>query len=142
VARQVLQEISTIVEFDLKDPRIGMVTFTDVRMGPDLRTAHVFFSCMDGEQARKSCAEGLEHAKSYLRREVGRRLRLRYAPDLRFEFDDSLDRAQRISRLLEADRRIHAPARPADSSGDEVGVGSLAPEPAPEPEPEPDEDER
>jgi ribosome-binding factor A len=84
VARQVLQEVSAIVEHDLKDPRIGMVTFTMVRMGPDLRTA-----------------------KSYLRREVGRRLRLRYAPELRFEFDDSLDRAERITRLLDADRRAH-----------------------------------
>jgi ribosome-binding factor A len=107
VARQVLQEVSAIVEHDLKDPRIGMVTFTMVRMGPDLRTAHVYFSCLDGEAARRSCEEGLAHAKSYLRREVGRRLRLRYAPELRFEFDDSLDRAERITRLLDADRRAH-----------------------------------
>jgi len=100
VARQILQEISTIVERDLADPRLSMVTFTQVLISPDLRNARVFYSCLGGDAERERCAEGLAHATGVLRRELGRRLPLRFVPSLRFEFDDSLERFDRISRLL------------------------------------------
>ena len=100
VGRQVLQEISTIVESELRDPRLGLVTFTEVRMSPDLRNARVFFSCLGDDEHRKRVEEGLAHAAGMLRRELGRRLPLRFVPALRFEFDDSLQRAERINRLL------------------------------------------
>jgi ribosome-binding factor A len=99
VARQILQEISTIVE-TLNDPRLVLVTFTEVRMTPDLRNARVFFSCLGDDEHRKRCEEGLAHASGVLRRELGRRLPLRWVPALRFEFDDSYQRAERINRLL------------------------------------------
>ncbi len=102
VGKQLLQEISTIVEFELADPRLALVTFTDVTISPDLRNARVYFSCLGGAAERERCLAGLAHARSLLRRELGRRLRLRYVPELRFEFDDSFERANRIDRLLRA----------------------------------------
>ncbi len=102
VGRQVLQEISTIVEFEVKDPRLSMVTFTDVRMSADLRYARVRFSCLDPQRTRAECEAALSRAAGFLRREIGRRLRLRYVPALRFEYDDSSARAERIARLLGA----------------------------------------
>lgn len=89
-----------MVECDLADPRLQLVTFTGVRMSPDLRVAWIHYSCMPTAQ-REACEHALEHAAGMLKREVGRRLRLRYVPDLRFRYDDSLERSERISRLLD-----------------------------------------
>jgi len=100
VAKQILQEISIIVEQELNDPRVELVTFTDVHVSADLRNAHVFFSYMGGDAERAHCAEALAHASGMLRHELGRRLPLRFAPALRFEYDDSSVRAERIAVLL------------------------------------------
>jgi len=100
VAREILHEISTIVSREVADPRLGLVTFTEVRVSPDLRNARVFYSCLGGEAERSRCAEGLGHAVGVLRRELGRRLALRFVPTLRFEYDDSGLRAERIADLL------------------------------------------
>ena len=89
-----------IVESELNDPRLVLVTFTEVRLTADLRTARVFFSCLGDDRQRKRCEEALKHAAGMLRRELGRRLSLRFVPALHFEFDDSLQRAERINRLL------------------------------------------
>jgi len=111
VARQVQQELSQILEEDLKDPRVGMVTLTSVQMTPDLRLARVYFSRLGPAAEREEAREALEHASGFLRRELGNRLRLRYLPELRFFVDDSLDRYDRISRLLDPP---HAPAADPD----------------------------
>lgn len=100
VAKQILHEISTIVGREIADPRLELVTFTDVHVSPDLRNARVFYSCMGGDAERTRCSEGLEHASGMLRRELGRRLPLRFVPVLRFEYDDSSLRAGRIAELL------------------------------------------
>ena len=100
VGRQVLHEVSSMVELDVSDPRLELITFTEVRMSSDLRTAHVFFACMPGSTRREDCEKGLTHAVGFLRRELGRRLDLRYVPALQFHFDDSLQRAERIEQLL------------------------------------------
>jgi ribosome-binding factor A len=100
VARQILQEVSSIVSRDLADPRLEFVTFTDVHVSADLRNARVFYSCLGGASERARCAEGLTQASGMLRRELGRRLPLRFVPTLRFEYDDSGARAERIADLL------------------------------------------
>ncbi len=84
----------------MRDPRVGLVTFTYARVSPDLRNATVYFSAHGGEEAERGCAEALEHACSYIRRELGRTSALRYTPSLRFERDEGPDRADRIERLL------------------------------------------
>ena len=104
VSRQIQQELSDVIERELKDPRVGMITLTGVQMTPDLHTARVFFSRLGSAEEREESRRALEHAAGFLRRELGARLRLRYLPELRFFVDDSLDVSERISRILERDQ--------------------------------------
>lgn len=99
VGRQILQEVSNLVEFELGDPRLELATFTDVEMTPDLKIARIRFSKIGNEEDRVACGEGLKRAAGFLRRELGRRLRLKYVPELRFEIDRSLDLADNIAKL-------------------------------------------
>lgn len=96
LARQVLGELI----HDLKDPRIGFATITVVRITPDLRHARVWVSVMGSEEEQKTTMEGLESAKPYLRRELGREMRLRYLPELIFELDQQVQEAVRVEELL------------------------------------------
>ena len=102
VGRQILQEVSAIAEEELADPRLRLLTFTDTHMSPDLRLARISFSSLGGDEARRQALAALERATGLIRRELGRRLSLRYVPELRFELDDSLDVAHRISELAGA----------------------------------------
>ena len=102
VARQVLGDAIQ----SLKDPRVGFVTVTSVRVSPDLRHARVVVSVLGDEEARKESLAGLESAKPVLRAELGRQMRMKYLPDLVFELDQGPDRAERIEELL---HRIHNP---------------------------------
>ena len=110
VARQIQQELSEIIERELKDPRVGMITLTSVQMTPDLHVARVFFSRLGTPAEREESRLALEHAVGFLRRELGHRLRLRYLPELRFLVDDSLDVSERISRILDHDRETSGDA--------------------------------
>lgn len=102
VARQILQAVSDIVETQVQDPRLGVVTFTDATVSADLRHAVVFFSSLTAGAAGQAPASVLEGAAGFVRRELGRRLALRYTPSIRFERDDTLERAERIESLLAA----------------------------------------
>src|SRR5438045_9680958 len=89
VAAQLRQEISEIMVRDLKDPRIGMATITEVKLTPDLRNATVKVSVVADDDGRQAAIDGLEHAKGFIRRELGSRLsNLRFAPALHFPLDD------------------------------------------------------
>ena len=92
VARLLLREI--------KDPRIGLVTITGVRVSPDLRHARVFFSSLGDDEQRTRSLRGLRSAAGFIRGQIARQLNLRVAPDVVFEFDPSLEEAERLSRLL------------------------------------------
>lgn len=85
---------------DLKDPRIGFVTITKVAVSDDLRMAKVYYSVFGGEQQKEESYEGLESAKGYIKRELGRRVRLKYIPEIHFMFDDSLEYGEHIEELL------------------------------------------
>ncbi len=84
----------------LKDPRIGFVTVTQVRVTRDLRLARVFYTAMGNEKERKSTAAGLRSARAHLRQVIGSQVRLKTLPDLAFEEDTSIEAAERIDRLL------------------------------------------
>jgi len=84
----------------LSDPRVQGVTFTGIRLTDDLRYARVFFSHLGSDKDHHLTGKALSHAAAYLRTELARRLKLRYAPELRFEFDPSLERGARIAELL------------------------------------------
>ncbi|HYM16758.1 MAG TPA: 30S ribosome-binding factor RbfA [Dehalococcoidia bacterium] len=95
------EEISDLLRMELHDPRIGgLVTVTRVDVSPDLRRADAFVSVLGTDQERASTLAALEHARPFLRRELSRRVRLRYTPDLAFHNDTSMERAQELTDLM------------------------------------------
>jgi ribosome-binding factor A len=100
VADVVRAELSRLLLLEAHDPDLRRVTVTDVEMPPDLKSARVFFSCLGGDEDRRKAGEALKRAAGYLRREVGQRCQLRYAPELHFVSDLSLERGARIEELL------------------------------------------
>ena len=94
------QEVGKMILNDLKDPRIGFVTVTDVEMTGDLREAKIFVSIMGGAEQIKNSLEGLNSALGFVRREIGQRIRLRFTPEISFALDTSLDYGDHIQKLL------------------------------------------
>ena len=109
VADLIREELAEIVARKLKDPRVGFVTFTRVKVSRDMRHASVYVSPMGDEAAQRSTLQGLQAASGFLRSELGRRLRLRYTPELRFFRDASLEQGARVLRLLDEIRRKEEP---------------------------------
>jgi ribosome-binding factor A len=93
-------EISDILLKQIRDPRIGTVTITAVEITDDLRYAKVFFVEMGKDQIDDHTREGLQKAKGFLKRELGKRLKLRYIPDISFIFDKSFAYGNRIEKLI------------------------------------------
>ena len=85
---------------ELRDPRIGFITITGVKVSPDLRVARVFYSMLGTEQEREDTQKGLEAAKGYVRREVTKAVNLRVSPEIFFSFDESVGEGDKIDRLL------------------------------------------
>jgi ribosome-binding factor A len=86
---------------ELKDPRIGFVTVTGVETSRDLRTARVFVSVLGSERKRENTLAGLEAAHGVLQGRIARELRMKWTPQLTFEYDDSVERGVRISQLID-----------------------------------------
>ncbi len=101
LADQMREEIAAMMTTELKDPRIGLATVTRVELSGDLRHARVLVSVLGDEAAGKKTLEGLSSAAGYLRGELGRRLRVRGAPELVFILDHGAEAAQKIEELLE-----------------------------------------
>jgi ribosome-binding factor A len=101
VGAQVREEIMQIMRRDLKDPRIGFASITEVRMSPDLRSARVRVSVLGDETEQKQTLAGLRSATGLIRHELGRRLEnLKFSPELRFELDPSIEYSVHISKRL------------------------------------------
>lgn len=92
--------VADLLVREIKDPRIGLVTITAARVSPDLRHARVYFSCLGDEEQRTRSLRGLRSAAGFIRSQIARQLNLRTAPEVVFEFDPSLEQADRLSRLL------------------------------------------
>jgi len=93
-------EISDLIARQIKDPRIGFVTFTRVDMSDDLRHAKVLVSIIGSPPEKARTLQGLSSATGYIRRHLGRALRLRYTPELTFLHDESLEHGAKIAQLL------------------------------------------
>jgi ribosome-binding factor A len=93
--------LSDAIAKDLKDPRIGFVTVTGVKTSPDLRHARVYVSVLGDDAERAVSIDGLRSAHGFLQRRLADELTLKHTPSLTFEYDDSVDRGMRISRLLD-----------------------------------------
>ena len=88
---------------DLKDPRIGFVTVTDVKTSADLRHTRVYVTVLGGEDERTRSLQGLQSAAGVLQRRVGTQLRMKRTPTLEFHYDETTDRAMRMEELLDDD---------------------------------------
>jgi ribosome-binding factor A len=85
----------------LKDPRVGFVTVTGVRVTPDLRKARVFYTVLGDESARRGTRAALRSARSHLRASLGKEVRIKFVPELEFEEDVDLDRVRRVDELID-----------------------------------------
>ncbi len=94
------QEISNMLQRDLKDPRLGFATVTDVRVSGDLQHVQVYVSILGDDVSRQQTMEALESARGYVRSEIGRRVQLRLTPEITFAYDDSIERGARLLRLI------------------------------------------
>ena len=103
VDEAIRQVIGEAVAGELKDPRVGFVTVTDVRTSADLSHARVYVSVLGDEPRREATLEGLRSAHGYLQGRVASELHLKRTPTLTFTYDDTAERAERIDALLEGD---------------------------------------
>jgi ribosome-binding factor A len=93
------RELSELLQRELRDPRVGMITITGVDVSPDFSHAKVFFTVLE-KQRLEDAREGLRHAAGFLRSHLARRIKLYTTPELRFEYDESVERGDRLSRLI------------------------------------------
>lgn len=110
------EELSRLIRREMKDPRVAGVTVTGVETSPDLRHAKVHVRTLRDEPTAEEAVEGLQSAEGFLRKKLGKELRIRRVPEFAFEVDRSLERVQRIESLLE---QVHEEeGRPEADAGD------------------------
>jgi len=101
VSEQILRELAELVRLEVKDPRVGFITLTEVQVTPDYAHAKVFFTSMTGEQGVDEILAGLRRASGFLRRELGKRIRIHTLPELHFHYDRSVEQGSRMSQLID-----------------------------------------
>ncbi|WP_108669650.1 30S ribosome-binding factor RbfA [Peribacillus acanthi] len=116
VGEQMKKELTEIIGRKIKDPRIGFVTVTDVRVTGDLQQATVYISVLGSETQKQNSLIGLSKAKGFIRSEIGQRIRLRKTPEITFEFDESINYGNRINTII---HQLNA-EKSDDSDQDEI----------------------
>ena len=101
VAEQIRRELAELIRSELKDPRVGMISITDVEVTADYAHAKVFFSTLAGSEHVAEVMTGLQKASGFLRRELGKRISIHMTPQLHFVFDESLERGADLSQLIQ-----------------------------------------
>ncbi len=94
-------EISEIIHREMKDPRVGFVTITDVDITADLRHARVYVSVLGDDEAKRLSLKALKNASGFFRAEVGKRVKMRTTPEIDFRFDESIEQGIRMFELLQ-----------------------------------------
>ena len=117
---------------DVHDPGIGFVTITRVKVSPDLQLARAYYTQLGDEAARKATRKALDRALPFLRRQIGARMRLRRVPELRFEFDESVEKQDRIEKILldlkdERERRESGSTAEPENATRDPGPGTEDP---------------
>ena len=100
ISEQIRRELAEVIRSELKDPRVGMISLTDVEVTADYAHAKVFFSSLVGKDHLESVQAGLQQASGFLRSELGKRISIHMTPQLHFVFDDSLERGAQLSKLI------------------------------------------
>jgi len=118
VADQIQKDLSELIAFELKDPRVGMITLSEVQLTPDYAHAKIFFTTLkDDKDAIKNTLAGLSAAAGYLRNQLGKRLHIHTLPQLHFVHDTSTMRGMEMSALIDKANATRA----ADYEGDDEG---------------------
>ena len=115
VAERIREEASQIILYELQDPRIELVTVTKVDLSPDLKYATIYVSVLGEEPKRRTVLRGLDSARGLIQKRLGRAIRLRETPTIRFEFDPSIEKSIAMSRLIDqavAEFHDDGPAEP------------------------------
>ncbi len=102
IADQIQRELSGIIRLELKDPRVALITITDVEVTQDNAHARIFFTALGEPAQQEAAARALEHAAGFLRSALAKRTKLRTVPQLHFHYDVSVERGMRLSRLIDA----------------------------------------
>lgn len=119
VGEQIREDLAELIAREVHDPGIGFITITQVLVTPDLQQARAYYTTLGDVKARRDTQRALERAVPFLRRQLGRRLRLRRIPELQFFFDESIERHDRIEQILQelkAERESHAPEAEEDGA--------------------------
>ena len=112
VAEQVRRDLADLIRTELKDPRVGMVSLTEVELTPDYAHAKIYFTTLNDAHLEE-ILQGLKRASGFLRRELGRRIHIHTLPELHFIYDSSLERGMNLSQLIdEANARSAEDAEP------------------------------
>ena len=115
VADQIQRDLSEIIAFELKDPRVGMITITEVQVTPDYAHAKVFFTLLnDNKEAVLNTVEGLTKASGFIRGQLGKRLSIHTLPQIHFVHDTSVSRGMELSILIDKANSVRA--KDADES--------------------------
>lgn len=99
IQRLIKEEVSLIIAF-LKDPRLGFITITDVKVTPDLKHAKIFVSIMEPEEKQEQIIKILDQAKGHIRSELAHKINFRYTPEIFFKIDDSISYSEKIEKIL------------------------------------------
>ncbi len=118
VVEQIHRELAEMIRLEVKDPRVGFITISDVEITPDYAHAKVFFTSMTGEADVPEILQGLRRASGFLRRELGRRMRIHTIPELHFHFDRSVEEGARLSRLIDDVVRDDAARQESDAESE------------------------
>ena len=102
------RDLSELIRLELRDPRVGMITITSVDVSPDMSHAKVFFTVLEKEKIQQTL-EGLSRSAGFLRSQLAKRTKMYTTPGLRFAYDESVERGDRLSRLIDAALRPAAP---------------------------------
>jgi ribosome-binding factor A len=101
VADLIQRELSDLLRREVRDPRVGMVTITSVDVSPDLSHAKIFFTMLNQEHLKET-TQGLQRAASFLRSQLSKRMSMYTTPELRFVYDESVERGDRLSQLIDS----------------------------------------
>lgn len=100
IGDQIQKDLAELIRTEVKDPRIGMITLTDVEISSDHHHAKVFFTILGGPESIATATAGLQHASGFLRSQLAKGLQLRIVPELHFIYDESVERGIRLSSLI------------------------------------------
>jgi len=124
LAEEVREEVARMIASELKDPRLGFVTVIRVELAHDLRNARVYVGVLGSEADREKSLAALGSAAGFIRRELGRRLRIHHSPEIDFRYDKGIGATDRVARLLADEAAREKPPGEGESEGGGEGGGS------------------